>query len=269
MKFGELKNYVVEAMGEDVISFERLVSGVRAGFGDMIHRGYREFKYINVLEDDVENMSEYEKLTRLRYPKEKDSSTFILEPENMATMKFPKDTLEILYVKLFFINTSFVATKLALSNPYIQSYKFGEHFRTPISHLDYDVTPVCVYYKKGDELFFEWDRYKIAEPLTKIEIGYYKNLPAISELELRKMAGVSLKDTLDIEELEIPIPEDYANVLVNYMIWYVALSESWDPEQVHSLKNEYKYSMEDLLARKNKEDQYDESTSIIRTDGGM
>lgn len=267
MTFGELKNYVVEAIGEDVISVDRLIAGVRAGFGDMIHRGYRSFKYVVAYLDDIEKMTEYQKLTRIRYPEQEDFHSFFLEGNQMATIKFPKDALEILYIKVFFNQNSFVATKLALSNPVIQSKNISGQFRTPIEHLDYENTPFAIYYKKGDELYIEWDRNKIFEELYAIEIGYYKNLPFISELELRKMQGITLQDTLDIEDMDIPIEDDYANVLVNYMIWYIALSEAWDPEQVHTLKNEYKYSMEDLLARRNKEDQYDESTTVIRTDG--
>lgn len=265
MTFGELKKFVTEALGEDVLTIDKVISGVRSGFGDMIHRGYREFKYILAKKLNADE-SEFEKLTKIRkYSNAVEN--FKTFPYEMANSVYPDDCLEILYVKLFFEDRSVVATKLALNNSAIQSENRNGYFRTNFKELDYENTPACVYYKKGDELFFEWDNNFLHGELLQIEIGYYKNLPYINENLLRKMAGVSLKESLDIEDLDIPMPNDYCNILVNYMIFYTALAEGWDQEQVTVLKNEYKYSMEDMLARKNKEDQYDETTTIIKIDG--
>lgn len=266
MTYGELKLYVTEAIGEDILTFDKVIAGIRAGFGDMIHRGYRNFNHLTILDERTDAETELEKITRIKNKKTKQEQRFKqLNPSTIIT-KFPDDALELLYVKVFFSNRSFLAIKLALTNPSIQAKKMGDHYVTDFNELDYSETPIVVYYKKGNELVIEWDILKRQDFPTKIELGYYQDLPAISESYLRKQLNISYKDPLDIEDLELPLPNDYANILVNYMIWYTALSAGWEQEVVTVLKNEYKYSMEDLLARRNKEDQYDETISIIKID---
>lgn len=256
MTFAELKEYVTEAIGEEVITVDKLIAGVRAGFGDMIHRGYRQFEHLFTIQKD--------KATSTDYP-------FEYYNPGLCTMAFPSDALELLYVKIFFGDKSYQAAKVSLNNPAIQCLVKHDLFRTDFAQLDYENPPKVIYYKKGDMIFIEWDyeHMTVVNEVTTIEVGYYKNLPVISKKKLREYAKIADDKALDISNLEIPIADDYANVLVNFMIWYVALSQDWEQERLTVLKNEYKYSMEDLLARKNKEDMYDETTNIQKIDGVM
>lgn len=268
MKFGELSDSVREALGEELLTAEKIIAGVRSGFGDMIHRGYREFKHI-ILNQKQGEVSDYEKIMSFSKPIRKDGPTFEIEPYSLLTFKFPEDCLEILYIKVYFVNISELPIKVALANPTIQNRNNNGYFRTNFNDLDYENPPKSIYYKKGDVVYLEWDGSKITGQPSDIEVGYYRNLPAVSEAYLRKQLGLSIKDELDITDVEIPMPEEYCNVLVNYMIWYTALGSGYEETMLQTLKNEYKYSMEDLLARKNKEDQYDESTTVIKIDGVM
>jgi len=268
MTYGELKNSVTEALGEDVLSMEQLIAGTRAGFGDMIHRGYREFKNIFAIVSDAP-ATLYEQLMRLSDLESSLVPRFNLYPQAMLTLDFPSDCLEILYVKIYFTEASIVPIKLALGNPLIMSANADGYYRTPIRSLDYDTTPDSIYYKKGTSVYVEWDQGKINGDPWAVEIGYYKTLPFVSEASLRRELNISAKDTLDITDVVLPMPDEYCNVLVSFLIWYVAQSNGYEQEQLTVMKNEYKYSMEDLLARKNKEDQYDESTTVIKIDGVM
>lgn len=269
MTFEELNNNVTEALGENLLTVDKLIAGVRSGFGDMIHRGYREFKYI-VLGPKKEKPSDFDEIMSfVKRKEEKEEPYFNVEPFALLSFDFPKDCLEILYIKVYFAQESITPIKVALANPILQNRNVNGHFRTNFDSLDYENPPESIYYKKGDLVFVEWDLRKINGSPVNIEIGYYRNLPFISEATIRKDLGLSIKDELDISDVVIPMPEEYCNVLVNYMVWYTALSSGYEQEFLHSLKNEYKYSMEDLLARKNKEDQYDETTTVIKIDGIM
>lgn len=265
MTYGELKNYIVEALGEDVISVDQIIAGVRAGFGDLIARGYREFKHVYLSPEEA-TKSLYDELMTIR--KEKNTGdTFKKHGNGLVTFKFPNDCLTILYVKAFFKEGSILATKLALNNPAIDSLQTNGVYRTDFEALDYAVPPTVIYFKKEKEIYLEWNTSRVHGDIYRIEIGYYQTLPFISESSIRKQLGISFKDILDLEDVEIPLADDYCNVLVNFMVWYVASSNGREQEQLTVLKNEYKYSVEDLLARKSREDQYDETTAFVRIEG--
>lgn len=267
MTYGELKNYVVEALGEDVVSVDQLIAGVRAAFGDLIARGYREFKYI-LVSPKGQAKTFFEDIMAIQKEVEEVKPTFDNLGYGMITTDLPEDCLTILYIKIFIGNRSEVAVKLALNNSAIQSKQVETTYRSDFSRLEYEVPPLCIYYKKGKKLFLEYDITKFNDvAVNSVEIGYYRSLPFVSERLIRRDLGINSTAVLDIEEVEVPLPEDYANVLVNFMVWYVAMSNGRDQEQLTVLKNEYKYSVEDLLARKNREDQYDETTSFIKIEG--
>lgn len=266
MTYGELKNYIVEALGEDVVGVDQIIAGVRAGFGDLIARGYREFKHTYLLPEEAPK-DLYDELMTIRKDSQKMIETFTKHGNGLITFKFPTDCLTILYVKAFFKDGSILATKLALNNPAIDSKQINGVYRTDFTSLDYNVPPTVIYFKKEKDLYLEWDIARVYGDIYRVEIGYYKSLPFISESNIRRELGLSFRDDLDIEDLEIPLSDDYGNVLVNFMVWYVASSNGREQEQLTVLKNEYKYSVEDLLARKSREDQYDETTAFVRIEG--
>jgi len=263
MTYGELKNYVVEALGEDVISFDQVISGVRAGFADLIARGYREFKYI-IVSKEGQTKTFFDELMAIEKEVAEVHPVFNNLGSGMLVTDFPDDCLTILYIKVFFVGSSETAVKLALNHKAIQSKQINNTYRTDFNKLEYEVPPICIYYKKGNKLFIEFDPERITSEINNIEIGYYRTLPFVSEALIRKEQGLTINNDLDLTDIIIPIPEDYTNVLVNFMIWYVAMSNGREQEQLTALKNEYKYSVEDLLARKNREDQYDDTINFIK-----
>lgn len=263
MTFGELQSSVVEALGENITTVDQLIAGVRAGFGDLISRGYRSFKYI-LVSPKATTKSFFEEVMAIQKEVAEVKPTFDDLGLGMLTVDFPDDCLTILYLKVFFNAKSYPAIKLALNNSAIQSKQIGATYRTDFSALENEIPPICIFYKKSKKLFIEYNVERVGKNVNGIEIGYYANLPYISEASIRKDLDISFDEELDLSDVEIPIPEDYTNVLVNFMIWYVALSNGREQEQLTVFKNEYKYSVEDLLARKNREDQYDETTSFIK-----
>lgn len=265
MTFGELKEYVVEALGEEVLGVDQIIAGVRSGFGDLIARGYREFKHTFMFEESAPKTM-YDEIMTIRKEEPK-LVTFKKNGNNLVTFKFPADCLAILYIKIFFTSTSGIATKLALNNPAIDAKKISGVYRTDFNAFDFNESPSIIYYKKEKDIFVEWNRNMINGDVEKIEIGYYKSLPFISESVLRKQLNISFNEPLDIHDIEIPLAEDYCNVLINFMVWYTAQSNGREQEQLTVLKNEYKYSVEDLLARKNREDQYDDTVAFVKLEG--
>jgi hypothetical protein len=224
MTLNELKDRVVDGLGEDIIDVDTLLAGLASAYADMTSRGYRLFK-------------------------QKDYSVVIQKTKGLVILDAPPDIRKSLFMKVIFERGALNASRMSISNPKVRT-KLQEGYL--LTNL-FDLGMACIYYIKDNQFYIEFTD-RLGEPL-KAEFGYYAKLKTPSLQEYGEGD--------DIGGIELGIREEFSDAVVLFLTWYIAARSQEEPMKLSMLLNQYKYYMEDLLFELQHEDGYDSPSTII------
>jgi hypothetical protein len=226
MTLNELKERVVETLGEDIIDIDTLLSGVANCYADMTSRGYRLFQEKEFTKEDM---------------------TFF--GNDMVEIDAPNDIRKTLYLKLIFEKGALTANRMNLADAYIRSHYQNGCLKTNL----YNIGMASIFYIRKDKIIAEFT--ESLGKLLKIELGYYK------KLKKPDISGYNEGD--DIGQIELDIREEFSDAVVLFLAWYIAARSQEDTARLSMFLNQYKYYMEDLLFELQHEDGYEISSSIV------
>lgn len=224
MTLEQLKDRVVETLGEDVIDIDTLVAGISNGYADMTSRGYRLFKE-ELYDAPIQTIP------------------------GLIEVKAPSDIRKSLYLKVFFDNRSINIPRLSLANPYIRSIYTDGFYTTPLGAIGMP----AIYYVKNDKFYIEYT--PSLGNVRSIEFGYYAKLKAP---DLSKFNAGD-----DVGSVELEIREEFSDAIVLFLVWYIAARNQEDGQKLSMYLNQYKYYMEDVLFELQYEDSFTAQGHII------
>jgi hypothetical protein len=224
MTYGELRDLVVDTLGEDIIDTETLLSGVSNAFADISSRGYRDFEIKKYFPTDL-----------------------IVNKDGYAKFDLPKNLSKILYIKIFHKLGVSTPTRFNVSNPFIESLRDTDGiYRTNLISLN----QFSIFYTKEKKCFIEFLSTKGV--IEFIEVGYNRRLIPHKKSESDE----------DITDIDIEVREELASALVFYLTWFFAVRQNESPERLSMHYNVYKYYMEDMLSELQHEDSYTSVSGI-------
>lgn len=234
MKLVDLYNRIVETTGLDVVTIGSLKTAIANCMADLTSRGYRVFKEVH-----------------LTVPNTEFTFTRVYEDRRMLIVNLPTDIRKIIYCKMFFANRAENGKRLSLSNGRVQASYIDGQFRTSLGNIP------AIYYIKGDKLVLEWN--EAFGPIVDMIFGYYARLIAPD-------FNADVDDIALLEEVEIPIREEFEDALVFYSAYFYYSRFIKDIEKIQLYLNNYKYYVEDITHELAYEDEFFEEDAIIHNE---
>lgn len=162
------------------------------------------------------------------------------------TVAVPEESKRLVYVKVKTTEGIYRCERIPLTDPLLEARVIDEKYRVAV---DYDL----VYYVRGTTIYI--DQGSDIE-IEKIIVGYDKKIPEVP-------LNVTVDQMNDADNpTEIDIRKDLESAFVFYALGFFANRYSFRPETVDMYNKEYKYFVEDILIKLDREDAYVEDQEI-------